>query len=267
MLDNELSVEIPEHVELQFVLASVGNRFLACAIDHIIQLLMIFFIIFAARSFQVTLSALEMQWGTNWFVAGAILIVFLITFGYFVLFETVWSGQTPGKRWLRLRVMRQDGRPIGFYEAMVRNLVRLVDIMPFPSYFVGIVSIFFSREYRRLGDYAAGTVVVKERSSEAPRFSELFEDEAAFPERESDTAMPNITIPPHALRLITNEEMRAVDAFLKRRTRLGLERRRFLAHRIAAPLMLKLHLSDRAVDYETFLEVLHREYARRAKYL
>lgn len=267
MLDNELSIEIPEHIELQFVLASVGNRFLACAIDHIIQLLAIFFIVSGARSFQVTLSALKMRWGTNWFMAGAILVVFLITFGYFVLFETVWNGQTPGKRWLRLRVMRQDGRPIGFYEAMIRNLVRLVDIMPFPSYFVGIVSIFFSREYRRLGDYAAGTVVVKERSSEAPRFSELFEDDEIFGERASSPSMSGITIPPHALRLITNEEMQAVEAFLKRRARLERGRRRFLARRIARPLMLKLHLVNRAVDDETFLEELHREYMRRAKYL
>jgi uncharacterized RDD family membrane protein YckC len=177
MLDNELAVETPEHVELNFALASVGNRFLACAIDHIIQLLTIFFIFVCARSFEISLSALGTRFGMNWVIAGAIVIAFVIGFGYFVIFETLWSGQTPGKRSMRLRVMRQDGRPISFYEAMIRNLVRIVDTMPFPSYFIGIISIFFSREHRRLGDYAASTVVVKERSTEAPSFSELFESD------------------------------------------------------------------------------------------
>ena len=145
MLDNELAVETPEHVELYFVLASIGNRFLACAIDHIIQLLLIFFILAGAQMFEVSLSALDARLGLNWVIAILILAAFIIVFGYFVIFETLWSGQTPGKRWMKLRVVREDGRPITFYEAMIRNLVRIIDTMPFPSYFVGIASIFFRR--------------------------------------------------------------------------------------------------------------------------
>lgn len=151
MLDNELAVETPEHVELSFALASIGNRFLACAIDHIIQALLIFASAIIARSFEISLSSIGAQYGINWVLAGGIVLVFLIGFGYFVGFETLWSGQTPGKRWMRLRVVRQDARPIGFYEAFVRNIIRLVDMMPMPSYFVGIASIFFSPQYRRLG--------------------------------------------------------------------------------------------------------------------
>lgn len=265
MLDNELAVETPEHIELSFALASVGNRFLACAIDHIIQLLMIFFILLGVRLAEVSLAVLETRLGLNWPIAGTILISFLISFGYFIVLETVWSGQTLGKRWLRLRVMRQDGRPIGFYEAMIRNVVRLVDLMPIPSYFVGIISIFLSPEYRRLGDYAAGTVVVKERATEAPRFSELFESEPAV--EAEPTRAAAVAIPTYALRWITSNEMKAVEAFLQRRAQLESSRRQWLAYRIAVPLMAKVGLSAKEAPYESFLEELHRQYTRQAKYL
>jgi uncharacterized RDD family membrane protein YckC len=267
MLDNELTVETPEHVELYFALASIGNRFLACAIDHIIQLLMIFFILAGARSFEVSVTALGTRLGMNWVIAAAILMAFIIGVGYFIIFETVWSGQTPGKRWTRLRVVRQDGRPIHFYEAMIRNLVRLVDMMPFPSYFVGIAAIFFSQEYRRLGDYAAGTVVIKERSTEAPSFSELFESDQPLELPEATQSAPAVPIPTYALPLISREEMKAVDVFLQRRGRLEPQRRHFLAYRIAAPLMAKLQLPATAAPYELFLEELYRQYTIQAKYL
>jgi len=267
MLDNELAVETPEHVELYFALASVGNRFLACTIDHIIQLLMIFFILLGVQFFDLSLTALGTRLGLNWVIAVVILIAFIIGFGYFAIFETVWSGQTLGKRWMRLRVVRQDGRPISFYEAMIRNLVRLVDMMPFPSYFVGIASIFFSQEYRRLGDYAAGTVVIKERSTEAPSFSELFESDQKLELHGTNESAAVVSISTYALRLISREEMKAVDAFLQRRARLETQRRQFLASRIAAPLMAKLQLPTNAAQYESFLEELHRQYTIQAKYL
>jgi hypothetical protein len=138
--------------------------------------------------------------------------------------------------------------------------------MPLPSYFIGIASIFFSQEYRRLGDYAAGTVVVKERSTEAPRFAELFEADEIVEStgRANASAM---AIPTYALRFITREDMRAVDAFLQRRANLEPQRRQFLAYRIAAPLMLKLQVSAPAAHYESFLEELHQQYAAQAKYL
>ncbi|MCS6804951.1 MAG: RDD family protein [Acidobacteriota bacterium] len=267
MLDNELAIETPEHVELSFALASIGNRFLACATDHIIQILLIFAIALAVYSFEVSLTSLGAQYGVNWVLAGAILLVFLIGVGYFVAFETLWNGQTPGKRWMRLRVVRQDARPIGFYEALIRNLIRLVDMMPMPSYFIGIVSIFFSQHYRRLGDYAAGTVVVKERATEAPQFAQLFEAEENIKSLGSADASAML-IQPYLLRLITSEEIRAVDAFLRRRASLEPQRRQFLAYRIAAPLMMKMRVPiQSAHHYEAFLETLHQQYTAQAKYL
>src|SRR5678809_1007662 len=126
-----LIIETPERVPLHFGLASIGNRFLACAIDHAIQavalgLLGISALIVSSISFfeQTMASA------PKWVIAALIILLFLVFAGYFTFFEWMWSGQTPGKRWLKLRVIREDGRPITFWEASVRNLIRTLDMMP-----------------------------------------------------------------------------------------------------------------------------------------
>ncbi len=111
---------------------------------------------------------------------------FLIFAGYFILFEWLWNGQTPGKRLLKLRVIREDGRPITLWEAMARNLLRIFDAIPgfvLPVYSIGLISIFLSRRDQRIGDMFAGTVVVRERTDEAPSFNETFANpisDAAF---------------------------------------------------------------------------------------
>ena len=97
-------------------------------------------------------------------LAVLILSVSAIWSGYFALFEWAWRGQTPGKRWLKLRVIREDGRPVTFFEAATRNIVRVVDMFPslvIPFYSVGLVSVFVSGRDQRVGDFVAGTVVVR----------------------------------------------------------------------------------------------------------
>jgi uncharacterized RDD family membrane protein YckC len=89
-------------------------------------------------------------------------VIFFVNFGYFALFETVSNGRSPGKRALGLRVLRDGGYPLDGRAALVRNLLRGVDFMP-AFYLVGILSLFVGRKGKRLGDYAAGTFVVKER--------------------------------------------------------------------------------------------------------
>src|SRR6476646_19041 len=141
--EETLIIETPERVPLHFALASIGNRFLACAIDHTIQGLVILIIaisgliIASAASWQSTLAS-----APKWVVALMILAVFLILTGYFVFFEWLWSGQTPGKRWMKLRVIREDVRPITFWEAALRNLIRTLDMMPF--YSIGLISVFIN---------------------------------------------------------------------------------------------------------------------------
>ena len=99
--------------------------------------------------------------GTYVVLALIVLIYFALFWGYFMLFETLWSGQTPGKRAGRLRVIRRDGQPVGAGEVLIRNLVRIVDFLP-GFYGIGLVVMFIDKEARRLGDMAAGTIVVRE---------------------------------------------------------------------------------------------------------
>src|SRR6266478_8704149 len=171
--DETLVIETPERVALHFALASIGNRFIACAIDHAIQIvaLMVLVNLFAFISDVADLGNQFLSM-PKWVRALLVIVVFVVWDGYFVLFEWLWRGQTPGKRWLKLRVIREDGRPISFFEAMVRNLVRLADIIVPPLYSIGLISVFATDRDQRLGDLVAGTVVVRERQAEAPAFTE-----------------------------------------------------------------------------------------------
>ena len=99
---------------LHFALASIGNRFIACAIDHTIQIIVLMAMVITFSSFR-TPPILVRAWpAPKWVIALLVIIQFLIINGYFAIFEWLWSGQTPGKRWLKLRVIREDGRPISF---------------------------------------------------------------------------------------------------------------------------------------------------------
>jgi len=260
MLDDELIVETPERVELRFILASVGNRFLAAAIDHIIQILLI---IVAALIFFWAAGWSRVSSLGVWAAALMILVFFAIYWGYFVLFETIWSGQTPGKRIMKLRVIREDGRPVRFFEVFVRNLLRLlIDFMPPPSYAVGVISIVFSSQSKRIGDFVAGTVVIKERSSEAPSLEEItraLEAELARP----GAAASGIKSDPV---LLDPAEVRAIQTFLRRRFELSPSSRASLAVRIAGPVASRLGIVDAQLSAEAFLEEIDRQHISNSRY-
>lgn len=265
MADETLLIETPEHVELQFALATIGNRFLACAIDHLIQVVAIVVIYVSAYELSGWVRKLserlvgETQEGSLWLMALAILVIFVVVFGYFVIFETIWSGQTPGKRWLKLRVIQEDGRPITFFAALARNLIRGMDIMPFPFYSIGILSVFASDRAKRLGDFVANTVVVKERAAEAPSFAEVFESEAI------DSAHRRVARPVDFsgdVRGVSPAEIVVVENFLRRRYDIPEQPRQWLAWRIALPLVEKIrpYYDPASFDYEGFLEELLARY-------
>jgi uncharacterized RDD family membrane protein YckC len=258
-----LIIETPERVPLHFALASIGNRFLACAIDHTLQALTI--IIMAIAFFLIAnYSSLGYQFASapKWLQALLILIVFLIVSSYFAFFEWIWNGQTPGKRWLKLRVIREDGRPVTFWEAAVRNLLRVVDMMPAPFYSIGLISVFISSSDQRVGDMVAGTVVVREREAEAPAFA------AVFASPVSDPALRR-SFPPvdfvAELNPLTESEIEVVETFLRRRWDLEDMARQWMAWRVALPILYKLRPTYDlpTFTYEGFLEeLLHRYRAR-----
>ena len=110
----------------------------------------------------------------KWVYAVTILLVFLTLSGYFAFFEWIWSGQTPGKRWLKLRVIREDGRPITFWEACVKKPATQSRHDARAVLFIGLISVFVTTRDQRIGDMVAGSVVVREREAEAPEFMQVF---------------------------------------------------------------------------------------------
>jgi uncharacterized RDD family membrane protein YckC len=270
MTDETLVIETPEHVELHFALATIGNRFLACAIDHAIQIGLFVITYVIARTLSDGLRSMERKVfggvteASPWVVAGMIVFSFAIFFGYFIFFETVWSGQTPGKRWMKLRVIQEDGRPINFFAALARNLIRFADMFVPPFYSVGIISVFASSRAKRLGDYVANTVVVKERAAEAPKFDEVFESEVI------DTARRRVAPPMDFqgdVRGVIPSEILAVENFLRRRYDIPEHPRLWLAWRIAMPLLEKIkpHYNTANFTYEGFLEELVARYHAQVK--
>ena len=257
--EDVLIIETPERVPLHFALASIGNRFLACAIDHTIQgvttaLMVIAFLALANySSFGDRLKA-----APNWVYAVLIVILFLVISGYFAFFEWAWRGQTPGKRWLKLRVIREDGRPVTFWEATVRNLLRSLDMMPAPFYSIGLISVFISSIDQRVGDLIAGTVVVREREAEAPAFAQVFA--APISDPAVRRAFPPVDFTGN-INNLTEAQIEVVETFLRRRWDLGDAARQWMAWRVSIPLLYQIRPGyDLATfTYEGFLEeLLHR---------
>lgn len=264
--EETLIIETPERVQLAFALASIGNRFLAALIDHFIQTVVLISV-YSVASFILNNYGVDINFFfasdelAKWAYAILIIVSFLIFAGYFVFFEWLWNGQSPGKRWLKLRVIREDGRPITLWEALARNLIRFFDMFP-GLYSIGLITVFMSNRDQRLGDLFAGTVVIRERTDEAPTFSETFSNptsDAAFRRVQKKTEFKA------DLSSVKETEIEAVENFLRRRWDLSEKQRVWMAWRVALPIMYKIKPSYdlETFTYEGFLEeLLHRFHAQ-----
>ena len=254
-----LIIETPERVPLHFALASIGNRFLACAIDHTIQSLALGLIVITGLILS-NVEAIQAMFTSapKWVGAVMIILLFLTFSSYFAFFEWLWSGQTPGKRWMKLRVIREDGRPITFWEAAVRNLLRVLDMFPYPFYSIGLISVFSTSRDQRVGDMVAGTVVVREREAEAPEFELVFASPVSDPALRRSFKPVEFTA---SLNSLTNAEIQVVETFLRRRWDLSDLPRQWMAWRVSMPILFKIRPSYdvNTFTYEGFLEeLLHR---------
>jgi uncharacterized RDD family membrane protein YckC len=153
--DSELVVATPERVSFDYQVAGLGTR----AIAQLLDLLIVTGLLVAVALFG--LAALTVTGSET--VLGLILIIggFIVVFGYFWVSEALWSGQTIGKKVFRLRAVGDRGEPLTFLQAGIRNVVRIVDFLPY-GYGVGMVVLFANGKGKRLGDLAAGTIVVKD---------------------------------------------------------------------------------------------------------
>jgi uncharacterized RDD family membrane protein YckC len=238
--EDRLAIATPEGVEIELTLAGLGSRFIAGMIDFFIRLLPLIALIVLVDP-------------RNGAIGAAIFALadFGLQFFYYVLFETLGGGRTPGKRAAGLRVVRSGGQPVTFVRSMLRNIMRVIDALAF--YFVGMVTIFITTNNQRLGDLAADTLVIRDR------YGDRRHGEA--PSSAGATYDPGAAVS-WDVSAVPAEDVATVRAFLERRSSLDTRARKDLAHRLARKLQPLVGGANEADD-ERFLEMLVAAKARR----
>jgi uncharacterized RDD family membrane protein YckC len=186
------------------------------------------------------------QWSGTVATTLLVFILFLLNWGYFVAFEALNKGQTPGKRWTGLRVVQDSGLPIGWREATLRNFVRIADIMPPPACFVGGLAILLSKRGKRLGDLLAGTMVIREDFGQTERGGTARWEAAWIARAEKGRFVKSIVL---ADLKIEASQMQMIKRFLDRRDSLPLVQRQNLAWKIAQPFLKAM--GEDPLDLET----------------
>jgi len=256
-MDDLYTVDTPENVEFAYDIAGIGSRFLAAILDTAI-------LVVAIMALGLVLGILLPRLGIdtdgtlsrNYTVALLFGGLFLLVIAYYVLFELFWNGQTPGKRIVGLRTVRSGGRPITFGSSLIRNLIRLADFLP-SFYGLGVVVMFIDRQARRLGDLAAGTLVVKERRAVTLESLSATPALRPLPQLQPGQPLPEPSMP--NIHLLTEQDYDLVQEFLRRRAELGREPRTRLASQIAGALKTRLALPPEG-DPEAFLTAVVTEY-------
>jgi len=254
-MDQEISVSTPESVDFSHEPAGIGSRFIASVVDFALQISVILGIAFISGVWSSLGGARFSGLGT-WTAAATVFLIFLIFWGYHIVFEMWWNGQTPGKRAVRIRILKDGGYPIGFLDSVVRNLLRPVDFLPF-LYGLGAVVVLCNSRCKRIGDFAAGTIVVKERRIEVPR---SLTSSAARPDEDVIIGGQKLT----GIYKLSEADFGVVRKFMVRRHTIQKSARLALAKEIAAPLIRKLGLPPESIlgSEEEFLEKLARAYGK-----
>jgi len=239
----QVDIETPEQVVLSYTLAGVGARAAAAIIDFLaISALIISF--FLSMSLLAKLRPTgphpTPEESSTWVLAIASLIMFSLEWGYYVLFEALWDGQTPGKRLLHIRVVQDGGYSVSFGASAVRNIARIIDGQPGFLYGVGVIAAVFNRSGKRLGDMMAGTFVVQERIERAPVVPDVTV--------ESSTSVP-------VMAALSAGEYDVLERFLSRSASLAPERLHVLAENLA--LSLAAHLPHETAPVLDRLRMLY----------
>jgi uncharacterized RDD family membrane protein YckC len=241
-------IQTPENIEFQYRLAGPFCRFPAFVTDVVVRSLII-----AAVWFLFVLAG-SLLFGRSGFGASMDLIIFLLmVFQFFLqwfygaLFEAYWNGQTPGKWLWGLRVISVDGRPINISQAIVRNLLRTADL--FPTGIVGMISMTVTQRFQRLGDLAAGTMVVVNQVSWVPP-NVNFED----------ARVPSLAEHIPADFRLSATLAKAIALYVERRTRIPTGRRAELANYIAIPLFRKFGFREDTSSDLLLCAIYYREF-------
>jgi len=265
-LSEDYTVFTPERVGLRYDVAGLGSRAAAALLDTAIQAVLWIALLV---SFSVSVDRLPSVDDAPPAIVVALIIVvvlggFFLLWGYYMVFEIAWSGQTPGKRVLGIRVIRENGYPIRAVDSVVRNLVRVIDAPPF-GFVIGALVMLLNARSKRLGDFAAGTLVVREGKRQRLDQLSIFATAAA-------TAAPASPSPTHTqagslvpveatasgpAAVLSAEDATLLRDFLVRRSTIDSEPRAALAHRLTTHLTQRYGLPSPARGREeTFLEAL-----------
>ena len=246
-------MQTADNVPLGYATAGLGSRMVAQLIDNAIAVALVFAVVLAV----LAAGSFASPQGAEWSVGAAAGAAFLVYFGYFLVAETVTGGRTFGKSAMGLRVVRLDGSAPDFAAFLVRNLVRIIDVGVF---YAGLLVMFFHPLSRRLGDLAAGTVVIRERQNIS-----LAAVAAPLP---LILRTPDAGPPIDGIERLGAHEQNALRVFLSRQG-LAPQLRAHLAGQMAAKLYERLELPwgapERMWAPEMFLERLYLQLAARGQ--
>jgi uncharacterized RDD family membrane protein YckC len=257
---DQLNIDTPEQVELEFAVAGIGSRFVAVLIDHLIMG-GVFLVVGLLWGVLVGSVANRVNLLGKWVLAVFIALNFVLYWGYFTLFEAFWRGQTPGKYVMKLRVIKDSGRQITLFEAMSRNLLRIIDYLP-AFYLAGVIAMLSTKRHQRLGDLVAGAIVVHERSDEQPLLIERgtsimpAQSLPAFDPVSSAAAQNAGILPADAVAKFRADDLLLIESFFARALDLSLATRAEIAGRIAAQMAAKMNVAVPEGNPERFLEAI-----------
>src|SRR5262245_49552315 len=237
-MEDRISVVTPDHIELDFELAGIGSRFLALLLDWlmIFGIIIALLMVAAAAGFGVIVAVRSSHAGGA-VLAIAVLLYFVLMWGYFLLFEALRNGQTPGKKWTGIRVVRDNGLAVGWREAALRNLVRAADMLPPPACLVGGLMMMWSKHGKRLGDLLAGTIVVTHDAQIAPTERASRWGAAWVARVEKGRSRHGIMLGDTR---IDARQVQIIERFLARRASLPAAQRQTIAWRLALPFLTAL---------------------------
>lgn len=256
-LEQQVEIETPEQVVFAYTVAGIGSRAAAALLDYLLMAVILIGVSVIANIAESLLGVNLTGKGAgaglgSWATALLLLFAFALQWGYYVVFEAIWDGQTPGKRQLGIRVVQDGGYSVGFGASAVRNLARVLDMQPGFVYAVGILSAAINRSGKRLGDMLAGTIVVQEKMMViAP---------VAVPSRAGGEAAPAAVV----TAALSDAEYEVLERYLARRAALDPERRRALAERLVEQLAPHLQ-GEEGSPFARLMRLFERERDARAR--
>lgn len=260
-LSDDLRLETPEQIDLEFELAGLGTRTVSWMVDALIKSFCTFcvFMICAVIAGSIGVAVKPDEDSIKFGVMFIAMIVLVSWFCYDVLFETWWSGQTPGKRLMGARVVRDGGAPVDFTATCIRNLLALGDFLP-GGYLGGALLITLTPKRQRLGDIAAGTIVIRERQQSSPAKTQKVLDQFV-----SDA----VTFTAAQLGRCTPEDRRILRSFFQRLFQMPPAARFKLASQLVATMTKRMEtppaeMLDGPANV-TWLASLLRDLDRRAE--